>query len=574
MFAASRFARSLSSRAFAGVRTAPLARAFGSTGSSLAPAAFAPEEHRSYGAITAALLAGAAAFTALSDTHCEELTAADKALVANAGKVRPGLPEYSLKTIAEHKTKASGIWVLYKDGVYDITEFVESHPGGSEKIMLAAGGDIEPFWAVYAVHQGNKQAAEFLDGMRIGNLAKADREERARKPAVDADDPFGNEPVRHPALKVNSAKPFNAECPLELITESYITPNALFFVRNHLPVPEVDPKEFRLEVSLHDGKGKTVKFRLEDLKNLPQHTITATMQCAGNRRSEMNEAKPVKGLGWGRAAMSNATWTGVYLRDVLFAAGLPPNGGGDHHVLFEGLDVDHAKKPYGASIPMEKVLNPYGDVLLAFKMNGEDLPRDHGYPVRAVVPGSAGARNVKWVSRVATSKKESESFWQQHDYKALSPAVDWKTAEAATKTAMSIQEMPVQSAITTPRSGAAVSSDLDTVEFKGYAYSGGGREIIRVDVSADGGKTWIPAELTESKQPPFRAWAWKLWEADVPIPVDPATGKKVSDFTVVCKAVDSSCNTQPETFDGIWNLRGLASNAWPRTLVKVVNDEE
>lgn len=321
--------------------------------------------------------------------------------------------------------------------------------------------------------------------------------------------------------------------------------------------------------------GGTLTLSLEDLKTrFPKHTVTATLQCAGNRRSEMNQVKQVKGLNWGIAAISNATWSGARLRDVLQAAGY----GSDvakwaRHVLFEGLDKDVTGTTYGASIPLNKAVSEEGDVLLAYEMNGEDLPADHGYPVRVVVPGTVGARNVKWLGKIIVSAEESSSHWQQNDYKGFSPGTDWDTVDF--KSAPAIQELPIQSAITTPVEGAVIDRSNEEVTVKGYAWSGGGREVVRVDVSLDGGKTWQVAQLRASEKgeepppspPPGRAWAWKLWEVTAPLPAE------AQELEIVCKAVDSSYNMQPDTVPPIWNLRGVLSNAWHRVKVKIREDD-
>lgn len=158
---------------------------------------------------------------------------------------RSDLPTYDLKTVGEHNSLEKGIWVTYGSGVYDITQFVNMHPGGVDKIKLAYGGALEPFWSLYAVHK-TPEVLEILEGMRIGNL---DPEVAAKMAEDFKNDPYSNEPSRNPALIPSSVKPFNAETPPELLTDTFLTPNDLFFVRNHLPVPEVDVKNYAIEVS-------------------------------------------------------------------------------------------------------------------------------------------------------------------------------------------------------------------------------------------------------------------------------------------------------------------------------------
>uniref|UniRef100_A0A8C8SKS2 Sulfite oxidase, mitochondrial n=1 Tax=Pelusios castaneus TaxID=367368 RepID=A0A8C8SKS2_9SAUR len=463
-------------------------------------------------------------------------------------------PVFTRQEVGRHRSLADRVWVTYGSEVFDITDFVELHPGGPSKILLAAGGALEPFWAMYAVHS-QEHVLEILRGYKVGELSPEEQSQPAQG------DPYSGDPPRHPALKVNSLKPFNAEPPAELLTENYLTPSQLFFKRNHLPVPAVDPASYRLEVE--GPGGRTLSLSLPELKSrFPKHEVTATLQCAGNRRSEMNHVRPVKGLEWGIAAISTARWGGARLRDILAYAGYGGEETGEWHVCFEGLDKDLSGSAYGASIPYGKAMACEGDVLLAYEMNGEELPRDHGYPVRVVVPGVVGARNVKWLSRVLVSREESPSHWQQNDYKGFSPSVDWDTVDFTT--APAIQELPIQSAITDPPPSATVPPGELTI--KGYAWSGGGRGVIRVDVSLDGGRTWHVAEMAGEEQPPGRAWAWRLWQLTAPVP----TGS--TELDIVCKAVDTSYNVQPDTVEPIWNLRGVLSNAWHRVHITVAQD--
>lgn len=232
---------------------------------------------------------------------------------------------------------------------------------------------------------------------------------------------------------------------------------------------------------------------------------------------------------------------------------------------FEGADKDVSGTTYGASVPIAKAMDPRGDVLLAYEMNGQPLTRDHGYPLRVIVPGVAGCRSVKWVTKIIASDEESRSFWQRFDYKTFSPNVDWDSVDWNASPA--IQNLPVTSAITSPAQGTLIERDGDdelTVLVKGYAWSGGGNGIIRVDVSIDGGQTWQDANLERVKQDAGRSWAWALWQCEVEIPKD-----HEGPLHIVAKATDESCNTQPERAEGIWNLRGVACNTWPKVTVNV-----
>jgi sulfite oxidase len=475
--------------------------------------------------------------------------------IQNVGVAKKDLPYYSLQEVSEHSTVEKRVWVTYKEGVYDITDFIVEHPGG-EQILLAAGSSVEPFWMLYAVHN-NSHVLHLLENLRIGNLSKDESQDLTS----DMSDPYNSDPLRHTALKAASVKPFNAETPPFILVEQFITPNELFYVRNHLPVPHIDPETFELEVEI-EGRNKSVILTLDELKKLPKHTITATIMCAGNRRSEMTKIKAVKGLSWGAAAVGNATWTGVRLRDVLKKVGVDEDDKSLKHVQFEGMDFDPTGKTYGASIPLWKALDKRGDVILAYEMNGVPIPPDHGFPIRVIVPGVVGARNVKWLGRVIVSEKESDSHWQQNDYKGFSPSTDWDTVDFTKSPA--IQELPVISAICKPLDGQTVQVEDGTVLVKGYAWSGGGQKIIRVDVTTDGGNTWHVANLDhqDSSEPP-QHWSWTLWS--VRVPIKPGT----TNVEIWAKAVDSCYNTQPENFKNIWNLRGVLSNAYHRVAINL-----
>ena len=360
-----------------------------------------------------------------------------------AGRRRPDLPDYRLADISQHRAADSRVWVTFGDGVYDITEFMVGHPGG-DKIELAAGGSLEPFWDLYAVHS-TQHVYAVLETLRIGNVHPDDASAAAARHAVARSsagvDPYSHEPRRHPALRVRAAKPFNAETPRQLLVDQYVTPNDLFYVRNHLPVPRSAVTDAasgtgpaaELEVT-GVALRRPVSLSVADLRRrFPAHTVTTTMPCAGNRRSDMKAPddpdRAVRGLPWGVGAVGTARWTGARLRDVLLWAGAREDDRRVRHVLFQGRDTDHDGQPYETSIPAETAFDPRRDVLLAYEMNGRPLPVDHGYPLRLIVPGSVGARQVKWLRRVILSHEESQSFWQQKDYKTVNPSTSWETAD-------------------------------------------------------------------------------------------------------------------------------------------------
>eukprot|EP01097_Dermamoeba_algensis_P011272 TRINITY_DN866_c0_g2_i1.p1 TRINITY_DN866_c0_g2~~TRINITY_DN866_c0_g2_i1.p1 ORF type:complete len:621 (+),score=115.54 TRINITY_DN866_c0_g2_i1:125-1987(+) len=498
-----------------------------------------------------------AALTTSAFANSEEEKSAEK-------KDHSQLPFYTRQEVAKHKTEATGIWVIYQGGVYDVTNFVENHPGGKAKIMLAAGGSVEPFWKVYKMHQ-SEHIREILEEYRIGNLVPSEISQIEEAESSEGD-LFSGEPARVPFLVVRSEKPFNAETPPELLVTSFVTPNPVFYVRSHMATPLVNSEEYKLQVT-GEGLSQPISFTLDQLKSFPKHTVVTTIQCAGNRRSEFQKLGPVHGLPWGTGAVGTAVWSGVKLKDLLLHAGYDINNGDVRHVQFEGLDNDKTNN-YGASIPVEKALSDDGDVIIAYEMNGEEIPRDHGYPVRAVVPGVVGARNVKWLGKIVTAKEESPSFWQQKDYKLLPPYAN--TQKLDTKDFPSIQELPVTSVICEPLNQSSLSPDQKELTLKGYAYSGGGRGIVRVEVSGDCGQTWRLAKLTDEKEAVedneiggvlrkkskyFKNWAWTLWEITIPVP------EGGGDLRVCCRAMDSSGNIQPESLSSVTNTRGFCCNA-------------
>lgn len=465
-----------------------------------------------------------------------------------------------LAEVHEHNSKSDTFWVFRGNRVYDITDWIPNHPGG-EVILRAVGSSIEPYWNIFTIHQ-KQDVYDILEQYFIGTIDPRDLVD-GRAPAGDVDDPFKSDPKRHEDLIQHSARPCNSETP-EKALGSYITPDEKFYVRNHLWVPDVaDGDQHKLTIELPDGE--EAMYTVADLRSkFKEYTVTATMQCSGNRRSHMTQnSRPTNGLQWGVGAMSNAEWTGVRLRDVLADAGLPVSDVPDEvqHVQFVGAEA------YGASIPIEKAVSKHGDVLLVYAMNGKPLMRDHGFPLRALVPGHVAARSVKWLNKIVLSDEESTSQWQRRDYKCFGPNVgskpDWDSAPA-------IQETPVQSAITAVRQLRADrldNSDLarvygleeESVVVEGYAFAGGGRRIVRVDVSPDDGKTWQQAQILQADEKGAKAWSWRQWRLAFP-------SHELSGHICV-KAVDESYNTQPEYYAPYYNVRGNLSNGWHRVSV-------
>jgi sulfite oxidase len=486
---------------------------------------------------------------------------------------------YRRKDVEQHKSKEGGIWVTYKDGVYDITKFVPNHPGGRDKIMLAAGEDIEPFWNIYRQHFNSALPQELLKSMRIGNLHPDD----VYKPpagAMKEGNPYKNDPSLSPVLKYLQRQPINAEAPGFLLVDSWITPKELWFVRNHHPVPNISAENFSLDIVFADdflaqwnenklsAESALKNLTLKDLKSkFPKYSVVTSIQCGGNRRLEMSEIERTNGSNWSVSAMSTAKWSGARLRDVLNDIGINEETLYDENGM-ERIPIRHVHfvgaEGMEASIPIRKALSRFGDVVLAYEMNDEELPVQHGFPLRAIVPGHVGVRNVKWVSKIRLSGEEAGGPWQRGmAYKGFGPSL--KSLENVdVEKIPSLQEQPVTSAICYPSQNSKITAD-DVLTVKGYAYSGGGRGIVRVDVSIDGGKTWKSAALTDgSSQSLDRAWAWTLWECDFDIPNSP--NQKIQ---IISKATDAAYNVQPDSVQGIWNLRGINNNAWHRVQVEI-----
>lgn len=495
------------------------------------------------------------------------------------GSCRSGLPEFTREDVRAHLSPKKGgrVYVTYKCGVYDVTDFIEQHPGGIKRIMLAAGGDIERFWKQFTVHDDDA-VRDILERHRIGNI-------KHYKPISDVaaeasgEAQWAKEPERSPALVPLSKRPFNAETP-EGVLDEFFTPNDLFFVRNHMPVPRIDNVDdpaspFCLQV---EGEGLVPRcFPLAELKSMfPHRTVVNTIQCGGNRRSEMSaayekEGGAVKGLNWSNGGIGTAAWTGVALRDVIQAcrapsASMPPTPG-QQHVLLEGVDKDPAGH-FNVSVPWDTAMDRNSEALVAFEMNGEPIPRDHGYPLRAIIPGTVGVRNCKWLQRVRVQSCESQSVWQQQDYKNFPPYLTKPDPSLP-----SVYAMPVQSSVT----DVSYDSGADAVVVKGYAYAGGGNGVQRVDVSFDSGKTFettatmlpVPPGALEKTTPRPRrdTWAWRQVALHHPVERIKAApqpclndASDASCFNVCFKATTDDQATQPPV--AAYNFRGLLFNGY------------
>jgi sulfite oxidase len=323
-------------------------------------------------------------------------------------------------------------------------------------------------------------------------------------------------------LIVHRARPLNAETPPELLCSAPVTPTDAFFVRDHGAIPAIDPSAYR--VSVGGLGGAPLCLSLRDVRQrFPRATVTATLACAGNRRGELRPL--AAGIPWGQGAVGTAVWRGARLRDVLLAAGIAP---GARHVAFTGLD-DVDGERFAGSIPLEKALGP--EVVLADEMNGAPVPAEHGFPLRVVVPGYIGARSVKWLESISIQREPSASGFQRTDY-----ALDGRPLGELALTCAACRSI---------RRGPRI-------DVEGYAIGTGGCAIDRVELSADGGRSWRAVALRGAGEP----WAWRLWHANV--------RAKSAPCELLVGEWDASGRGQPATVADTWCSRGYMNNAWHR----------
>ena len=359
----------------------------------------------------------------------------------------------------------------------------------------------------------------------------------------------------------------NREPELASLTSSFLTDISIRpYDRNHCPIPDsLDASTHRVRV---DGLvSNSLNLSISDLRNsFPQHDVTCVLQCAGNRRHTMRTLlKEVDGVDWGSAAVMNCTWRGPRLRDVLLKAAptLADEDRGERKVgdLQQELHVAFACNAvpcqddswYGASILMDRALRENAEVILALEMNGAPLTQEHGFPVRVIVPGVAGARAVKWLDHITVQREMSSNHYMHFDYKVLPPeAVDAERARTFWHKVPPVIDMPANSAITSPRNGDTVEVDAEGfITVDGYALPGGeDGPVKRVEVSIDK-ERWVDAELFT--HPMESKWTWKTWKAKVQ--VEPGERR-----CLYSRTTDEAGNSQPQRSQ--WNLRGVCYNGY------------
>lgn len=326
---------------------------------------------------------------------------------------------------------------------------------------------------------------------------------------------------------VRGEDPLNLEMPFESL-DGFITATESLFVRTHFPIPKIDRKTWRLRV---EGAVETsFELNYEELLELESHTIPVTLECAGNNRIFL-EPK-AKGVQWGLGAVGNVEWTGVRLSVLLKRAGVKSSA---CEVILEGADKGKLEEPnrpmgdvqFARSIPMAKAEQ---DVLLAYRMNGIDLPPEHGFPLRAIVPGWYAMASIKWLQRVIVTPRPFAGYYQTLDY------AYW-TRRGDIAELVPLSEMQIKAEIARPIAGETVPAN-STVRVHGAAWTSDA-EITGVELSLDGGANWNQAKLMGESKPN----AWRLWEYEWRTPA------KSGKATLIARAADSKGQTQPSMRD-------------------------
>lgn len=353
---------------------------------------------------------------------------------------------------------------------------------------------------------------------------------------------------------VHQESPFNGGVPASNIARGDITPTEDFYVRGHGPVPSLARDAHRLHIQ--GMVQRELILTLDELKReFTVRTLEITLQCAGNRRKELHDIQPMQknALLWEAEAISNATWTGVEMGDVLRAAGVQD---GAAHVAMLGHDLGAAPDGggFGSSVPIDKALMP--GTLLAWEMNGEPLTPIHGAPLRTIIPGYIAARSVKWLTQLTVQEAPSSNHFQAHDYKTFPRDITEHNVNWTGGTMLN--EHATHAAIVSPSDGQKTGAGPTKVF--GYALAAGNAVITQVELSIDGGKTW--QDVVFETLP--RLWVWARWSCEVNIP----TGE----HTLIVRAHDSDGYVQPQHPADIWNFRGYQNNAWHHVTIEAISD--
>jgi sulfane dehydrogenase subunit SoxC len=335
----------------------------------------------------------------------------------------------------------------------------------------------------------------------------------------------------------------NHGMPLEALRYE-ITPVGLHYLLTHYDIPAIDPGEWRLSVG---GLVRSaMMLSLDDVRSLSRMTLPVTMECAGNGRARLSP-RPIS-QPWLAEAVGTAEWTGTSLRALLEDAGVDE---GALEVVFTGADhgmEGGIEQDYARSLPLADALQE--DVILAYEVNGQPLPPQHGFPLRLLVPGWYGMTSVKWLRSIEVVAEPFQGYQQTHGYRFRNQPED--EGEPVTRIAPRAMMVP-------PGFPEFLSRDRlmppGPCRLQGRAWSGWAL-IESVQVSVDGGRTWYAAELGTAPGPS----AWAPWSLDW-TPPRPGT------YELACRARDAAGNEQP--MEPGWNVGGYANNAVQRVRVTV-----
>jgi DMSO/TMAO reductase YedYZ molybdopterin-dependent catalytic subunit len=320
-----------------------------------------------------------------------------------------------------------------------------------------------------------------------------------------------------------------------------VMPNTHFYVRNHFQIPELDVDTWRLGVGGLVERPLTLSLR--DLHTMRSETLVVTLECAGNGRSQLDP--PVQGEKWELGAVSTAEWTGVPLAEVLDRAGVKPRA---REVLFRGADggkVGDAAEAIRFERSLELDDARDGEALLAYAMNGEPLPIQHGYPLRVVMPGWYAVASVKWLTEIELTDTKFSGHFQADTY-----YYEHERDGEVVREPVSLQR--VRALITEPTAGEAVAAG--DLAIRGVAWSGAA-PIARVEVSIGTGP-WQEARLVGARN--RHSWQW--WELITRLDERGST-------TVRARATDLADRTQPDRAD--WNRLGYGNNAVQEVAIQV-----
>ena len=327
--------------------------------------------------------------------------------------------------------------------------------------------------------------------------------------------------------------------------KSWITPVQHFFVRNHMHEPNtLDAGDWRL--SIGGEVENPLSLSLADLRKIESHTVTNTLECAGNGRGLYQPHVP--GVQWQKGAVGTGRFAGPRLKDLLQRTGLKPTG---KHVMFHGLDEVPGKvPPFIRSIPIEKAMD--ADTLVATQMNGAALTKHHGFPARALVPGWIGAASCKWLTEIKVLDKEFDGNFMKPAYRMPNEPV--KPGESVNPDATHpLTALAVKSLIASPSDGATLKKHA--IQIHGAAWAGEA-DIARVDISTDSGAAWQQAQVGNDQA----HYAWRLWSYNW-------KPTRAGDYVVMSRATDSQGRTQPQT--AVWNPSGYLYNAIDRVKIHV-----